>query len=80
MRRGRASASSFVLAAAAIADKPSVFDGDAGDPQQVRETARLATHPFLWQSMLQSLLTGEPKDASPQLFGGRNVVCGVPLG
>ena len=33
--------------AAAMAGKPSVFDGDAGDPQQVRDTARLATHPFL---------------------------------
>ena len=66
--------------AAAMAGKPSVFDGDAGDPQQVRDTARLATHPFLSQSMLQSLQTGEPKDALPQLFGGRNVVCGVTLG
>ena len=47
--------------AAAMAGKPSVFDGDAGDPQQVRETARLATHPFLSQSMLQSLQTGEPQ-------------------
>ena len=66
--------------AAAMVGKPSVFDGDAGDPQQVRDTARLATHPFLSQSMLQSLQTGEPKDALPQLFGGRNVVCGVTLG
>lgn len=66
--------------AAAMAGKPSVFDGDAGDPQQVRDTARLATHPFLSQSMLQSLQTGEPKDALPRLFGGRNVACGVTLG
>jgi sulfofructose kinase len=66
--------------AAAMAGKPSVFDGDAGDPQQVRETARLATHPFLSQSMLQSLQTGEPEHALPKLFGGRNVACGVTLG
>ena len=66
--------------AAAMAGKPSVFDGDAGDPQQVRETARLATHPFLSQSMLQSLQIGEPEHALPKFFGGRNVVCGVTLG
>ena len=66
--------------AAAMAGKPSVFDGDAGEPQQVRETARLATHPFLSQSMLHSLQTGEPEHALPKLFGGRNVVCGVTLG
>lgn len=66
--------------AAAMAGKPSVFDGDGGDPQQVRDTARLATHPFLSQSMLQSMQTGEPKHALPKLFGGRNVVCGVTLG
>ena len=66
--------------AAAMAGKPSVFDGDAGDPQQVLDTARLATHPFLSQSMLQTLQTGEPKDALPQLFGGRNVAFGVTLG
>jgi sulfofructose kinase len=66
--------------AAAMAGKPSVFDGDAGEPQQVRETGRLATHPFLSQSMLQSLQMGEPEHALPKLFGGRNVVCGVTLG
>ena len=66
--------------AAAMAGKPSVFDGDAGDPQQVRDTARLATHPFLSQSMLQSLQMGEPEQALPKFFGGRNVVCGVTLG
>ena len=66
--------------AAAMAGKPSVFDGDGGDPQQARETARLATHPFLSQSMLQSLQLGEPHHALPKFFGGRNVVCGVTLG
>ena len=66
--------------AAAAAGKPSVFDGDAGDVEQVRATAAAATHPFLSQSMLQSFELGEPKDALPRLFGGRNVVCGVTLG
>jgi len=66
--------------AAAAAQKPSVFDGDAGDPPQVRATAALATHPFLSQSMLQSFDMGEPERALPQLYGGRNVVCGVTLG
>ncbi|MEP6607554.1 MAG: PfkB family carbohydrate kinase [Burkholderiaceae bacterium] len=66
--------------AAAAAGKPSVFDGDAGDAQQVRTTAALATHPFLSQSMLQSLGLGEPRQALPRLFSGRNVVCGVTLG
>ena len=66
--------------AAAAAGKPSVFDGDAGDIEQVRATAAAATHPFLSQSMLQSFELGEPKDALPKLFGGRNVVCGVTLG
>lgn len=66
--------------AAAAAGKPSVFDGDAGDVEQVRTTAAAATHPFLSQSMLQSFGLGEPKDALPKLFGGRNIVCGVTLG
>ena len=66
--------------AAAAAGKPSVFDGDAGDLQQVRATAAAATHPFLSQSMLQSFGLGEPHDALPRLFGGRNIVCGVTLG
>lgn len=66
--------------AAATNRKPSVFDGDAGDPLQVRTTARLATHPFFSQTMLASFELGEPQRALPQLFGGRNVVCGVTLG
>ena len=66
--------------AAAIYRKPSVFDGDAGDPLQVRTTARLATHPFFSQTMLASFELGEPQRALLQLFGGRNVVCGVTLG
>ncbi len=66
--------------AAASAGKPSVFDGDAGEVQQVRTTSSLATHPFLSQPMLHSLGLGEPRDALPRLFGGRNVACGVTLG
>ncbi len=66
--------------AAAVAAKPSVFDGDAGDPSQVRATALLATHPFFSQTMLASFELGEPSSALPRLFGGRNVVCGVTLG
>ena len=30
--------------------------------------------------MLQSFGLGEPNDALPRLFGGRNIVCGVTLG
>ncbi|MEO8186453.1 MAG: PfkB family carbohydrate kinase [Burkholderiaceae bacterium] len=66
--------------AATTYGKPSVFDGDAGDPLQVRTTARLATHPFFSQTMLASFELGEPQRSLPQLFGGRNVVCGVTLG
>lgn len=66
--------------AAAAAAKPSVFDGDGGEPLQVRATARLATHPVFSQTMLASFELGEPLRALPQLFGGRNVVCGVTLG
>jgi sulfofructose kinase len=66
--------------AAATYGKPSVFDGDGGDPHQVRATARLANHPFFSQTMLASFELGEPLHALPQLFGGRNVVCGVTLG
>ncbi len=66
--------------AAAAAQKPSVFDADAGDPLQVRATALLATHAFFSQPMLQSLALGEPSRALPLVFGGRNVACGVTLG
>lgn len=66
--------------AAAAASKPSVLDGDAGDAQQVRATALLATHPFFSQPMLASFELGEPDDVLPQLFGGRNIACGVTLG
>ena len=66
--------------AAAAAAKPSVLDGDGGEPLQVRATARLATHPFFSQTMLASFDLGEPMRALPLLFDGRNVACGVTLG
>lgn len=66
--------------AAAAAGKPSVFDGDGGDPIQVRASAQLATHPFFSQTMLASFELGDPSQALPRLFGGRTVACGVTLG
>ena len=66
--------------AAAAAGRPSVLDGDAGDPAQVRSEARAATHAFFSQTMLASFELGEPDKALPKLFGSRNVACGVTLG
>ncbi|MGH6609134.1 MAG: PfkB family carbohydrate kinase [Burkholderiaceae bacterium] len=66
--------------AAAKNGKPSVLDGDAGDPAQIRSDALAATHPFFSQTMLASFGLGEPNDSLPRLFGGRNVACGVTLG
>lgn len=66
--------------AAAAAGKPSVFDGDGGDPEQVAATARLATHPFFSETMLQALGFGAPEAALQRVFGGRNVAAGVTLG
>jgi sulfofructose kinase len=60
--------------------KPSVLDGDAGDPQQVQATAMRATHPFYSETMLSSFGYGPPEVALPRVFGGRNVACGVTLG
>jgi sulfofructose kinase len=66
--------------AAAEHGKPSVFDGDGGDPEQVKRTAQQSTHPFFSQPMLSSFGYGEPAAALPRVFGGRNVVTGVTLG
>lgn len=66
--------------AAAEAGIPSVFDADAGDPEEVLTIARRATHPFFSEPMLKSLGFGEPQTAVQRAFGGRNVVCGVTLG
>jgi sulfofructose kinase len=69
-----------LFAAAAKFDRPSVFDGDGGDPEQVARTAQQATHPFFSQPMLASYGYGSPADSLPRVFGGRNVVTGVTLG
>jgi sulfofructose kinase len=66
--------------AAFRAGKPSVFDGDGGEPKQVQATAQLATHPFYSETMLSSFGFGAPESALPRVFGGRNVACGVTLG
>jgi sulfofructose kinase len=66
--------------AAAQIGKPSVFDGDGGEPEQVLVTARQASHPFYSQPMLANFAAGAPERALPQVFGGRNVVAGVTLG
>ncbi len=66
--------------AAAALGLPSVFDGDAGDPAVVARTARLATHPFFSEPMLESFGLGAPDTALQRIFGGRNRVCGVTLG
>ena len=66
--------------AAAQLDRPSVFDGDGGDPEQVLHTAQQATHPFYSQQMLANFAAGDPAQALPRVFGGRNVAAGVTLG
>jgi sulfofructose kinase len=66
--------------AAAELGKPSVFDGDGGEPEQVLLTARQATHPFYSQPMLANFARGDPASALPHVFGGRNEVAGVTLG
>lgn len=66
--------------AAAEAGIASVFDADAGDPEEVLTIARRATHPVFSEPMLKSLGFGEPDAAVQRAFGGRNVICGVTLG
>jgi sulfofructose kinase len=66
--------------AAAEHGKPSVLDGDAGDPAQVHAASALATHPFMSEPMLASFALGAPEEALKRLFGGRNVACGVTQG
>jgi len=66
--------------AAAAANIPSVFDADAGEPEEVLSVARAATHPVFSEPMLESLGLGSPHTALEQAFGGRNVICGVTLG
>ena len=66
--------------AAAEYGKPSVLDGDAGDPALVRAASTQATHPFMSEPMLAAFALGPPEDALKRLFGGRNVACGVTQG
>ncbi len=66
--------------AAADAGIPSVFDADAGEPEEVLTIAQRATHPVFSEPMLESLGFGEPAEALKRAFGGRNQICGVTLG
>ncbi len=65
--------------AAAVAGRPSVFDGDSGDPEEILRLSRAATHPFLSEPML-ARYDADPEVAVRRLFGGRNVAAGVTLG
>lgn len=65
--------------AAAVQGKPSVFDGDSGDPEEILRLSRAATHPFLSEPML-ARYDADPEAAVQRLFGGRNVAAGVTLG
>lgn len=66
--------------AARAANIPSVFDADAGDPEQVLTISQRATHSVFSEPMLVSLGWGPPRIALPRAFGGNNVICGVTLG
>jgi sulfofructose kinase len=66
--------------AASAAGIPSVFDADAGDPEEVLTIASRATHPVFSEPMLTSLGWGPPRIALPRAFGGQNILCGVTLG
>jgi sulfofructose kinase len=61
--------------------KPSVFDADAGDVEEVLAVSRAATHPVFSEPMLASLQWGATETALPRIFNAeRNVMCGVTLG
>jgi len=66
--------------AASDAHIPSVFDADAGDPDEVLTISRRATHSVFSEPMLTSLGWGPPRIALPRAFGGNNLLCGVTLG
>ena len=59
---------------------PSVFDADAGDPEEVLTISQFASHSVFSEPMLTSLGWGPPRIALPRAFGGHNVLCGVTLG
>jgi sulfofructose kinase len=67
--------------AAAKFRKPSVFDADAGEAEEVLAVSRAATHPVFSEPMLASLGFGEPDESLVKIFSSeRNVICGVTLG
>ena len=66
--------------AAFAAHIPSVFDADAGDPEEVLTISQRATHSVFSEPMLVSLGWGPPRIALPRAFGGNNIICGVTLG
>ena len=66
--------------AALAANIPSVFDADAGDPEEVLTISQRATHSVFSEPMLVSLGWGPPRIALPRAFGGGNAVVGVTLG
>jgi sulfofructose kinase len=67
--------------AAAEFRKPSVFDADAGDIDEVLAVSAASSHPVFSEPMLASLKLGEPEHALPKIFRPeRNAICGVTLG
>ena len=66
--------------AALAANIPSVFDADAGDPEEVLTISHRATHSVFSEPMLTSLGWGPPRIALPRAFGGNNLIAGVTLG
>ncbi len=66
--------------AAAESKLPSVFDADAGEPEEVLAVSRASTHPAWSEPMLKSMGWGVPETALPRVFGGRNKLCAVTLG
>ncbi len=67
--------------AAALHNKPSVFDADAGTNEEVLAVSETATHPVFSEPMLVQTGLGAPEIALPQIFNAkRNKICGVTLG
>lgn len=67
--------------AAAMHNKPSVFDADAGTNEEVLAVSAIATHPFFSEPMLAQTGLGPPDAALPKIFKPEhNKVCGVTLG
>jgi sulfofructose kinase len=67
--------------AAALHNKPSVFDADAGSNEEVLAVSETATHPVFSEPMLAQTGFGAPEIALPKIFNAkRNKICGVTLG